>query len=162
MSRPLGSQSTPWGFGKLLGWVRDNYNNPPVLITENGYSDPVQEVNDVDRIAYFKVRTASVEQSPISFDGQLTLRCAVLLRGYCNDGLPPQGYMREMLLAIEQGCNVFGYTAWSLMDNFEWTLGYSMRFGLYHVDFDAPDRTRTPKQSALFLRNVTRDRAVPP
>lgn len=120
------TKNTPWGFGKLLRWVRDNYGNPPVLITENGYSDPVQEMRDEDRIQYFK------------------------------------GYMREMLLAVEDGCDVFGYTAWSLMDNFEWTLGYTMRFGLYHVDFDSPDRVRTPKLSALFLRNVTRDRAVPP
>lgn len=70
--------------------------------------------------------------------------------------------MREMLLAIEDGCNVFGYTAWTLMDNFEWTLGYTVRFGLYHVDFGSTEKTRTPKLSALFLSNVTRDRAVPP
>lgn len=73
-----------------------------------------------------------------------------------------QGYMREMLLAMQDGCKVFGYTAWSLMDNFEWTLGYTMRFGLYHVDFDSADKTRTPKLSAHFITNVTRDRAVPP
>ncbi|XP_026283358.1 myrosinase 1-like [Frankliniella occidentalis] len=120
------TKSTPWGFGKLLRWVRDQYGNPPVLITENGYSDPNNNKQDEDRAAYFK------------------------------------GYLREMLLAIRDGCNVFGYTAWSLMDNFEWTLGYSVRFGLYFVDFDHPDRTRTPKLSAAFIRNVTRDRAVPP
>ena len=43
--------------------------------------------------------------------------------------------------AIEQGAPVIGYCHWSLLDNFEWKLGYAQRFGLVHVDYDTLART---------------------
>jgi len=54
--------------------------------------------------------------------------------------------------AIERGVDLRGYFVWSLLDNFEWSLGYSKRFGIVHVDFET--QTRTLKDSAVFYAEV--------
>jgi len=51
-------------------------------------------------------------------------------------------------------CDVRGYTAWSFLDNLEWFSGYTEKFGLYSVDFNDPDRPRTPKDSAAFYASI--------
>ena len=53
--------------------------------------------------------------------------------------------------ALAKGVPLLGYFAWSLMDNFEWAEGYSMRFGIVHVDYDT--QVRTLKDSAVWYRN---------
>jgi len=56
--------------------------------------------------------------------------------------------------AIDAGVPLAGYYVWSLMDNYEWALGYEKRFGLIHVDFDTFERT--PKQSYYALAEALR------
>jgi beta-glucosidase len=54
--------------------------------------------------------------------------------------------------ARQQGADLRGYFAWSLMDNFEWSYGYAKRFGLVRVDYDS--QVRTPKQSAHWYSDT--------
>ncbi len=54
-------------------------------------------------------------------------------------------HLEECRRAIAEGVPLRGYIAWSLMDNYEWSLGYEKRFGLVHVDFESLQRT--PKAS---------------
>lgn len=54
------------------------------------------------------------------------------------------------------------FTVQSLMDGFEGPQGYSQRFGLHHVNFDVPDRPRTPKQSAYFYAELIKNNGFAP
>ena len=63
-----------------------------------------------------------------------------------------RSHLRAIHDAIEQGVDLRGYCAWSLMDNLEWSLGFSKRFGLVHVNFDTQERTL--KDSAHFYAGV--------
>ena len=57
----------------------------------------------------------------------------------------------------EDDCDVIAYTAWSLLDNFEWAAGYTEKFGLHYVEFNDPERPRTPKASARYYAQLIRD-----
>lgn len=71
-------------------------------------------------------------------------------------------YLREHISAVHDaiaaGADVRGYLAWSLLDNFEWSMGYSQRFGIVHVDFTTQERT--VKDSGRFFADVVRANAV--
>lgn len=61
-------------------------------------------------------------------------------------------HLAAVRAAIAAGAPVAGYFVWSLLDNYEWALGYDKRFGLVHVDFDT--LTRTPKASWHAMRRA--------
>ncbi len=61
-------------------------------------------------------------------------------------------YLGAVLDAIAAGVPVRGYFVWSLLDNFEWTLGFSKRFGLVHVDYETQERR--PKDSFGFYAEL--------
>ncbi|MGC8509960.1 MAG: GH1 family beta-glucosidase [Acidimicrobiales bacterium] len=71
-------------------------------------------------------------------------------------------YLHEHLVAVhdalDAGVRVIGYFVWSLLDNFEWSLGYSRRFGIVWVDF--PTGARLPKASYDWYAGVIARNAV--
>jgi beta-glucosidase len=112
----------PQGFRDLLLYIKKYYGNPTIYITENG----VDEVNNKS----------------------LTLKEALKddTRIYYH-----RAHLLAMLSAIRKGANVKGYFAWSLLDNFEWANGYTVRFGIYFVDFNDGYK-RYPKKSAHWFK----------
>jgi beta-glucosidase len=112
----------PQGLTDTLAWVSRRYGNPPLYVTENG-------------AAFFDPPVVEGEQlaDPLRVD---------YLRKHLN----------AVADALAAGADVRGYFAWSLLDNFEWSLGYSKRFGIVHVDFET--QKRTPKDSARFYAKV--------
>lgn len=70
-------------------------------------------------------------------------------------------HLQVLLESIhEDGVHVIGYSAWSLMDNFEWYDGYGVSYGLFHVDFTKEDRPRHPKKSAQFYKNFIQSQSL--
>jgi len=67
-------------------------------------------------------------------------------------------YWNQVLKAVKvDNVSVKGYYAWSLMDNFEWAMGYTEKFGLHRVNMTDPGRARTPKESAYFYSRVIQE-----
>ncbi|KAJ3596731.1 hypothetical protein NHX12_003135 [Muraenolepis orangiensis] len=119
--------SVPWGFRRLLNFVKAQYGNPMLYVTENGVSEKMMctELCDDWRIKYYR------------------------------------DYINEMLKAIKDGVNVRGYTAWSLVDKFEWDEGYSERFGLYYVDFKNKNKPRYAKASVQYYKRIISSNGFP-
>ncbi|HTS16108.1 MAG TPA: GH1 family beta-glucosidase [Verrucomicrobiae bacterium] len=85
----------------------------------------------------------------------------VLASGEIHD-LGRREYLRNHLIslhrAVHEGFDVRGYFVWSLLDNYEWTDGYSKRFGLVYVDYRTLQRT--PKLSGYWYSKVIESNAV--
>lgn len=71
-------------------------------------------------------------------------------------------YIRQHILAahraVQDGINLRGYFLWSFIDNFEWTYGYSKRFGLAYVDY--PTQERIIKNSGNWYKNVIESNGI--
>lgn len=67
-----------------------------------------------------------------------------------------QSHLNSVNIAIENGVDIRGYFAWSLMDNFEWAEGYTKRFGIVYVDYQT--QIRTIKTSGLAYKNFISNR----
>jgi beta-glucosidase len=124
----LGWEVRPESLTKVLCWVRDRYGSIPLFVTENG----------------------AAFSDPPEAGGDLV-----------QDPLRVDYFRRHIIAAraaLEKGVDLRGYFAWSLLDNFEWSQGYSIRFGLVHVDYET--QLRTPKASARFYQEVIRTRGA--
>ncbi|KAG8380347.1 hypothetical protein BUALT_Bualt06G0006100 [Buddleja alternifolia] len=118
----------PWGIQRLLNYISMRYNNPQIYITENGMDDEDDATSTLDEMLDDKLRVSYYK-----------------------------GYLAAVHQAIKDGTDVRGYFAWSLVDNFEWHLGYTKRFGLIYVDYKN-GLTRHMKSSAYwFLRFLKAD-----
>ncbi|KAJ4971084.1 hypothetical protein NE237_004183 [Protea cynaroides] len=112
----------PRGISELLLHTKRRYNNPIIYIAENG----VPEVNN---------STITLEEA-LSDDMRIEYHRSHLI------------FIRK---AMEEGVDVRGYFAWSLLDNFEWNAGYTVRFGINYVDYEN-GLERYQKQSAIWFR----------
>ncbi|KAF7268209.1 hypothetical protein GWI33_018669 [Rhynchophorus ferrugineus] len=109
----------PWGFRKLLVWIKKQYDNPLVYVTENGFADSSESLDDQRRVYFL------------------------------------ESYISALCTAIqEDGCNITRYAVWSLMDNMEWTDGYTIKYGLFHTNFSSSYRNRTKRSSAFYYKGI--------
>ncbi|XP_048330489.2 beta-glucosidase 44 [Ziziphus jujuba] len=112
----------PWGMYKALMYVKERFQNPTIILSENGMDNPgemsvPEGLFDTNRIHYYK------------------------------------GYINQMKRAMDDGVNVIGYFAWSILDNFEWRSGFTARFGIVYVDWER-NLKRIPKLSAYWFKQI--------
>ena len=69
-----------------------------------------------------------------------------------------RNYLHNLHRAVQEKVPVRGYFYWSLLDNFEWADAYSLRFGLYYVDYET--QKRTPKLSAEWYKATIAANAI--
>ena len=110
------------GLTDTLKWVTERYGRIPLYVTENG---------------------AAFYDPPQAIDGRVDDPLRVTYY---------RSHLRAAHSALCQGVDLRGYFAWSLLDNYEWSLGYTKRFGIVHVDYAT--QKRTPKASARFYSEV--------
>jgi len=106
----MGWEVFPRGMYDVLMRLKNEYGNPPVLVTENGAAfDDVSPVNgrvpDEKRVQFIN------------------------------------GYLHMIARALQDGSDVRGYFVWSLLDNFEWSVGFTKRFGIVYVNYETLERT---------------------
>lgn len=117
----------PRGIRDMLVWLKVRYNNPKIYVYENGVSVP----NENNK----SIADAVKDTFRQDFYQQYT---ANLVKA-----------------ATEDGVDVRGYFAWSLMDNYEWADGYAVRFGLVYVDYNT--QTRYVKDSLKWYASFVQD-----
>ena len=106
----MGWEVQPEGLTRLLTRLSEDYDVPPMYLTENGAAY-------VDELGLRRRRSTTSSGSSTS-----------------------PTHLRATHAAIELGADVRGYFYWSLLDNFEWAYGYAKRFGIVFVDYESLER----------------------
>ncbi|KAL2780138.1 beta-klotho [Daubentonia madagascariensis] len=116
-------QNVSLNLREVLNWIKLEYDNPRILIAENGwFTDSHVKTEDTTAIYMMK------------------------------------NFLNQVLQAIRlDEIQVFGYTAWSLLDGFEWQDAYTTRRGLFYVDFNSKQKERKPKSSARYYKQIIRE-----
>ncbi|XP_053434122.1 beta-klotho [Nycticebus coucang] len=116
-------QNVSLNLREVLNWIKLEYDNPRILIAENGwFTDSHVKAEDTTAIYMMK------------------------------------NFLNQVLQAIRlDGIQVFGYTAWSLLDGFEWQDAYTTRRGLFYVDFNSKEKERKPKSSAHYYKQIIQE-----
>jgi beta-glucosidase len=107
----MGWEVFPLALTHILTWLKERYGDIPLYITENG---------------------SAFMDPPEAIDGRIEdpLRVEYL-----------RSHLHAIRDAIQKGVNLRGYFAWSLLDNYEWSHGYTKRFGIVHVNYATQERT---------------------
>ncbi|KAE8162648.1 putative beta-glucosidase [Aspergillus tamarii] len=118
-------RANPQGLRKVLNWISHTYSNPDLYILENGTSCKGEDNQPIEEILHD------------------TFRCD-FYREHISEAVKAR---------TEDGVNLLGYMAWSLMDNFEWNDGFRVRFGVTYVDYK-DGMKRYPKDSAKVISGL--------
>jgi beta-glucosidase len=118
----MGWEVHPDGLRRVLRWLHETYAPPAIVVTENGAAFPDREPPDGQTVDDFPRRAYLA------------------------------GHVAAAAQALAEGVPLTGYFAWSLLDNFEWAMGYSQRFGIVRVDYTTQHRSL--KASGEWYRSL--------
>ncbi|MBV6657200.1 MAG: beta-glucosidase [Devosiaceae bacterium] len=154
--------------GQPLDWVGVNYYTRKLIGPDGSDQFPALEEREgplektamgweiyPEGLLHFLRHTASYTDLPIYVTENGLASYDVLDGGAVQDDQRIaylDAHLKSVRTALDEGIDVRGYMVWSLLDNYEWALGYEKRFGLVHVDFDTLDRT--PKASWHALKHA--------
>lgn len=113
----------PYGMEKMIMYVKERYGDLPMFVTENGFAQASSKDASANDLLNDSDRVEYLES-----------------------------YITSIKEAMRKGADVRGYFTWSLVDNFEWLYGYTLRFGLHYVNFNTQERV--PKLSAKWYKKL--------
>lgn len=122
-------RTAEWGWAKLLRWIWNRYHTP-IFITENGTTAKGEH-------QWKPKGSDDVLEDPQRIDFY-------------------KKYLTAVAEASKEGVVIKSYFGWTFTDNWEWTAGYTDRFGVTWVDFNSPEKTRHAKRSAYFVKDFFR------